>query len=109
VVNGWDFSKLKHKEPDDLADLKPEASRQICINSTAPDYHFKIKEAYTFAEVQQITLEATQNLSTHLMKSLFINKLVPTNKDFLKVIGFVYMPVFIKHGELNQCILKVHF
>jgi hypothetical protein len=52
-------------------------------SSTAPDYHLGIKEAHSFAEVQQITLEATRNLKTHTMKTLFINKLAPTYKDYV--------------------------
>jgi hypothetical protein len=63
VDNVRDFSKLKHKEKDDPADLKLEVSKLINnVSSTAPYYHFEIKETYSFAEVQQITLEATRNL-----------------------------------------------
>ena len=46
------------------------------VSSTAP--RFQIREAYTFDEVQLIAKEATQNLKTHLLKTLFINKLAPT-------------------------------
>jgi hypothetical protein len=49
----------------------------------APDYSFEIKEAYTFAEVQEIILEATQNIKTHAMKTLFINKLAPDYKGYV--------------------------
>jgi hypothetical protein len=36
----------------------------------APDYRFEIKNAYyTFEDIQQITLESTQNPKTHLMKN----------------------------------------
>jgi hypothetical protein len=55
----------------------------INLSSTTPDYHFEIKEAYIFAEVQQITLEATRNLKTHMMKTLFINKLAPAYNDYM--------------------------
>jgi hypothetical protein len=80
----WDFSKLKHEERDDPADLKLEVSKLINnVSMTAPDFRFEIKEPNTFAEVQQITLEATRNLKTHIMKTLFINKLVPAYKDYV--------------------------
>jgi hypothetical protein len=82
--NMWDFSKLKHKERDDPADLKLKVSKLINNDSsTAPDFGLEIKEAYTFAEVQQITLEATRNLKTHMMKTLLINKLAPMYKDYV--------------------------
>ena len=78
------FSKLKHEDRDDPADLKLEVLKLINnVSSTAPDYHFEIKEAYSFAEVQQITLEATRNLKSHTMKTLFINKLAPAFKDYV--------------------------
>ena len=84
VDNVWDFSKLKHEERDDPADLKLEVSKLINnVSSTAPDYLFQIRENYTFEQVQQITLEATQNLKIHLMKTLFINKLAPAYKDYV--------------------------
>jgi hypothetical protein len=84
VDNVWNFSKLNHEERDDPAGLKLKVSKLINnISSTAPDYHIEIKEAYTFAEVQQITLEATRNLKTHMMKTLFINKLASTYKDLI--------------------------
>jgi hypothetical protein len=35
------------------------------VSSTAPDFLFAIKVAYTFVEVQQITLEGTRGLNTH--------------------------------------------
>jgi hypothetical protein len=73
---------LKQEERDNPADLKLEVSKLINnVSSTAPDYHFEFKEAYSFAEVQQIKLAATRNLKTHLMKTLFINKLAPIFKD----------------------------
>ena len=72
-------SKLKHDERDDPADLKLEVSKLINnVSSTAPDFIFDIKQQYTFEEVQTITKNATQNLKTHLMKTLFINKLAPS-------------------------------
>jgi hypothetical protein len=80
----WDFSKLKHEERDDPADLKLEVSKLINnVISTAPDFQFEIRDPYTFAEVQQITLVATRNLKTHMMKALFINKLAPMYKDYV--------------------------
>jgi hypothetical protein len=46
------------------------------VSWTAPDYCFEIKEAYTFAEVQQITLEASfQRLMEKLMDKI-INVIV---------------------------------
>jgi hypothetical protein len=79
VDNAWDLSKSKHEERDDPADLKLEVSKLTNnVSSTAPDYLFEIKEEYTFDEVQIITRNATQNLKTHLMKILFINKLAPS-------------------------------
>jgi hypothetical protein len=42
-----------------------------------------MKESYTFAEVQQITLEATRNLNTHMMKTLIIIELAPSYKDYV--------------------------
>jgi hypothetical protein len=70
VENIWDFSNLKPEEKDDPANLKLEVSKLINdVSSTAPDFHFEIKESYTFAE-------ATRNLKTHMIK-LFINKLAP--------------------------------
>jgi hypothetical protein len=43
--------KLKHEEPDDPAELKLEVSKLTnSVSSTAPEYLFKIKDAYTFAE-----------------------------------------------------------
>jgi hypothetical protein len=84
VNNVWDLSKLKHEERDDPADLQLEVSKLINnVSSRAPDYQFEIKEAYIFAEVHQITLEATRNLKTHMMKTLFIYKLAPTYKDYV--------------------------
>jgi hypothetical protein len=53
------------------------------VSSIAPDYHSEIKDAQNFAEVQQMTLEATRNLKTYLMKTLFINKLAPTFKYYV--------------------------
>ncbi len=39
VDNVWDFSKLKHEERDDPADLKLEVSKLINnVSSTAPDF-----------------------------------------------------------------------
>jgi hypothetical protein len=76
------FLKLKDYKCYDLAALKLEVSKLINhVSFTAQDYQFKIKEAYTFLEVQQITLEATRNLKTHIMKTLFINKLAPSYID----------------------------
>ncbi len=43
----------------------------------------EIKEEFPFEEVQTITRNTTQNLKTHLMKTLFINKLAPAYKDFV--------------------------
>jgi hypothetical protein len=84
VDNVWDFSKLKHEERDDPADLKLEVSKLINnVSSTAPGFVIEIKENFTFEEVQTITRNATQNLKTHLMKTLFINKLAPAYKDFV--------------------------
>ena len=84
VDNVWDFSKLKHEDKDDPADLKLEVSKLINnVASTAPDYLYEIKAQYTFAEVQKITLDATMNLKTHMMKTLFINKLAPIYKDYV--------------------------
>ncbi len=78
------FSKLKHEERDDPANLKLEVSKLINnVSSTAPDFVIEIKEEFTFEEVQTITRNATQNLKTHLMKTLFINKLAPAYKDFV--------------------------
>ncbi len=78
------FAKLKHEEWDDLADLKLKVSKLINnVSSRAPDYWLVIREAYTFAEDQQITLKATQNLKTLLMETLFINKLAPNFKDYM--------------------------
>jgi asparagine synthetase A len=69
VDDVWDFSKLKRIERDDPADLKFWVSKLFGnISSTSTE----IKEAYTFAEVQQITLEETQNLKTYLIKTLFV-------------------------------------
>ncbi len=84
VDNVWDFSKLKHEERDNPADLKLEVSKLINnVSSTAPDFIIEIKENFTFEEVQIITRNATQNLKTHLMKTLFINKLAPSYKDYV--------------------------
>jgi hypothetical protein len=84
VDNVWDFSKLKHAEHGNPADLKFEVSKLINnVSSTDADLSFELKDAYTFAEVQQIILEATQNLKTELMKTLFIKKLSPFYKDFI--------------------------
>jgi hypothetical protein len=84
VDNVWDFSKLKHEERDDPADLKLEVSKLINnINSTAPDLIIEIKEQFTFQEVQIITWNAIQNLNRHLIKTLFINKLAPSYRDYL--------------------------
>jgi hypothetical protein len=84
VDNVWDFSKLKHEERNDPADLKLEVSKLINnVSSTAPDFAIEIKEAFTFEEVQIITRNATQNLKTHLMKTLFINKLASSYKDYV--------------------------
>jgi hypothetical protein len=84
VDNVWDFSKLKHEECDDPAHLKLEVSKLINnVSSTAPDFIIEIKEAFTFEEVQVITRNATQNLKTHLMKALFINKLAISYKDYV--------------------------
>ena len=84
VDNVWDFSKLKHEERDDPADLKLEVSKLINnVSSTAPDFRIEIKDEFTFDEVEAITRNATQNLKTHLMKTLFINKLAPTYKDYV--------------------------
>ena len=84
VDNVWDFSKLRHEERDDPADLKLEVSKLINnVSSTAPDYLFQIREQYTLDQVQLIALEATQNLKIHLMKTLFINKLAPAYKDYV--------------------------
>jgi hypothetical protein len=76
VDNKWDFSKLKHEEYNDSTDFKLEFSKLLIdASSKAPDYHFEIKEAYTFAEMRQITLEATQNLKTPLKKTCSSTKL----------------------------------
>ena len=84
VDNVWDLSKLKHEERDDPADLKLEVSKLINnVSSTAPDFVIEIKAAFTFDEVQLITRNATQNLKTHLMKTLFINKLAPSYKEYV--------------------------
>ncbi len=84
VDNVWDLSKLKHEERDDPADLKLEVSKLINnVSSTAPDFVIEIKNAFTFDEVQLITRNATQNLKTHLMKTLFINKLAPSYKEYV--------------------------
>jgi hypothetical protein len=84
VDNVWDFLKLKHKERDNPANLKLEVSKLINnVSSSAPDFIFEIKQQYTFEEVQTITKNATQNLKTHVMKTLFINKLAPFYKDYL--------------------------
>ncbi len=84
VDNVWDFSKLKHEERDDPADLKLEVSKLINnVSSTAPEFRIEIKDEFTFEEVETITRNATQNLKTHLMKTLFINKLAPTYKDYV--------------------------
>ncbi len=71
------FLKLKHEERDNPADHKLEVSKLINnVSFTAlPDCHFKIKEAYSFAEVQQITLEAARNLKTHLKKHYSLTNL----------------------------------
>jgi hypothetical protein len=75
---------LKHEERDDPADLKLEVSKLINnVSFTAPDFVIEIKEQFTFKEVQTITRNATQNLKTHLMKTLFINKQAPSYKDFV--------------------------
>ncbi len=84
VDNVWDLSKLKHEERDDPADLKLEVSKLINnVSSTAPDFEIEIKEEFTFDEVETICRNATQNLKTHLMKTLFINKLAPAYKDYV--------------------------
>jgi hypothetical protein len=84
VDDVWDFSKLKHEEREDPADLKLEVSKLINnVSSTTPDFIFQIKEGYSSEEVQTITRNATQNLKTHLMKTLFINKLAPSYKDYV--------------------------
>jgi hypothetical protein len=45
VDNVWDFSKLKHEERNDPADLKLKVSKLINnVSSTAPDFIIKIKE-----------------------------------------------------------------
>ena len=79
VDNVSDFSKLKHEEQDDPANLKLDVSKLVNnISSTAPE------EQITFEEVQTITQNAAQNLKTHLMKMLFINKLVvPSYNDYV--------------------------
>ena len=75
---------MKHEEKNNPADLKLEVSKLINnVSSTAPEYHFEIKEAYTFAEVRQITIDVTRNLKTHLMKTLIIIKLAPAYKDYV--------------------------
>jgi hypothetical protein len=72
VYNLWDFSKLEQKEPDDKVVLKMEVSKLIKnVSSSAHEYLFEIKDAYTFAEVQNTTLGTTLNLKTHLMMSQF--------------------------------------
>ena len=44
VDNVWDFSKLKHKERDNPANLKLEFSKLINnVSSTAPDFIIEIK------------------------------------------------------------------
>jgi hypothetical protein len=43
----------------------------------------EIKEQFTFEEVQTLIRNATQNLKTHLMKTLFMNKLAPSYKDYV--------------------------
>jgi hypothetical protein len=84
VDNVWDFSKLNHEEQDDPADLKLEVSKLINnVSSTVPDFVIEIKDQFTFEEVQTITRNATQNLKTHLMKTLFINKLAASYKDYV--------------------------
>jgi hypothetical protein len=84
VDNVWDLSKLKHEERDDPADLKLEVSKLINnVSSTAPDFEIEIKQNFTLDEVKIITRNATQNLKTHLMKTLFINKLAPSYKEYV--------------------------
>ena len=84
VDNVWDLSKLKHEERDDPADLKLEVSKLINnVSSTAPDFVIEIKQNFTLDEVKIITRNATQNLKTHLMKTLFINKLAPSYKEYV--------------------------
>jgi hypothetical protein len=76
VDNVWDFLKLKHEERDNPANLKLGASKLINnLSLTSPYFQFENKDAYTFVEVQQITLEAARNLKTHIMKTLFISNL----------------------------------
>jgi hypothetical protein len=66
IDNIWNFSKLKHEERDDPANLKLEVSKLTNkVSYTTPYFCFEIKEAYLFAEVQQITMEVTSNLKTH--------------------------------------------
>jgi hypothetical protein len=80
VNNIWDFSKLKHKEPGDPANLKLEVSKLINnVCSTAPIYNLEIKAAYTYQEVQLMITKATLNLKTHL-----INKLALSYKEYVQ-------------------------
>jgi hypothetical protein len=51
------------------------------VSSTALEYRCVIREAYTFAEAQQKSLETTQILKTHLIKTLFINKFAPRYQE----------------------------
>jgi hypothetical protein len=78
VDNVWDFSKLKHEERNDPADLKLEVSKLINnVSSTAPDFVIEIKEQFTFKEVQTITRNANQNLKTnwhHHTKTSYCHK-----------------------------------
>ncbi len=75
---------MKHEERYDPANLKLEVSKLINnVSSKAPDFIIEIKEQFTFEEVQIITRNATQNLKTHLMKTLFINKLALSYKDYV--------------------------
>jgi hypothetical protein len=58
-----------------------QLNHELSIHGT--DYLFQSKDANTFAAVQYITLEATMNLKTHFLKTLFINKLGPSFKDYV--------------------------
>jgi hypothetical protein len=80
----WDFSKHKHEECDDPTDLKLQVSKLInIVSSKAPHFHFKTKEECTYAEVQRITLEGAQNLKSHWIKMLCINKVAHAYKNYI--------------------------
>ena len=84
IDNVWDLTKLKHEDKDIPSDLMLEVSKLINnVGATAQPFNIPIQANYTEDEVKRLVVESNKNLKNHLMKTIYINKLSPTFKEYV--------------------------